>query len=133
MGSYFKIGWEIAVQDPKSCWRHLELLPHFEVLKKKSFYNIFFMDWWFKIQSFKWLRWKLTELWNICVWRPFWISLSFWRLPKCVIRSTLNLIAHEMTIALPLHQVHRIESPLNVKPTGDKQKKNLKTIFSVQP
>jgi hypothetical protein len=83
------------------------------------------LDFWKKVTStiiflwidvFKWFRWKLTDLWNICVWRPPWISPPFWsaisqnsiyfllwsRLPKYVIRSTLNLLVHEMTIALSL-------------------------------
>jgi hypothetical protein len=42
------------------------LLPYF------SFELIFY-----QIQSFKWFRWKLTEVWNIHVGRPSWISPPF--------------------------------------------------------
>jgi hypothetical protein len=75
-----------------------------KIEKKSYFYNVFFMNWCFQIQSFKWFRWKFTELWNNRVWRPSWISFIFFlwsKLLKYVIRSPLNLIAYEMTIALP--------------------------------
>jgi hypothetical protein len=76
-------------------------------LVKKYFYNILFINWCFQIQSFKWLKLILTESWNIPSWifSPFQSSYFFFlrsRLPKYVIRSTLNLIAHEMTIDLSL-------------------------------
>jgi hypothetical protein len=40
MGLYVEFGWEMAVCEPKEknsgWWRHLHLIRHFEVLKKKS-------------------------------------------------------------------------------------------------
>jgi hypothetical protein len=47
MGLHVNIGLEMAVQEPKVCvsgvwWRHLELLRHFEVLKKVTS-TIFFL------------------------------------------------------------------------------------------
>jgi hypothetical protein len=47
MGLYVEIGWKMAVWEPKAknsgWWRHLHLIRHFEVLKKKIFYDIFFI------------------------------------------------------------------------------------------
>jgi hypothetical protein len=51
------------------------------------------MNWRFQIRSFKWFRWKLTELWNIRVWRPFWSAISHIFFFLCI-RSTLKLIAY---------------------------------------
>jgi hypothetical protein len=45
--------------------------------KKSYFYNIFFMNWCFQIQSFKRFRWILSELCIICVWRPYWFLCHF--------------------------------------------------------
>jgi hypothetical protein len=46
MGLYVEFGWEMAVWEPKEkksgWWRHLHLIRHFEVLKKKFFYEFFF-------------------------------------------------------------------------------------------
>jgi hypothetical protein len=93
------------------------ILNYSSILKfgKKVTCTIFsFMNWCFQIQSFNWFR--LTGLWNIRVWWPSWISPPFWsvflkihntsvlwsRVSKYVIRSTLKLIAPEMTIAFLL-------------------------------
>jgi hypothetical protein len=43
------------------------ITPPFWIFEKKCLYNIFFMNWCFQIQYFKWFRRKLTELWNIRV------------------------------------------------------------------
>jgi hypothetical protein len=47
---------------------------YFRVFKSHFSTSTIFFLW---IQSFKWFRWKLTELWNIRV-RSYWISPPFW-------------------------------------------------------
>jgi hypothetical protein len=58
MGLYVDFGSEIAVWEPKEkhsrWWRHLHLIRHFEVLKKKFFYDILFIERSFQIQSNNW-------------------------------------------------------------------------------
>jgi hypothetical protein len=77
------------------------ITPPFWSLKKSYFYNSFFMNWYFQIQSFKWFRWKIDiEKLTFRVWRwsanPQNSYFFLWsRLRKYVIRSTLRLIAHE--------------------------------------
>jgi hypothetical protein len=74
------------------------ILKYSPILKfcKKVTSTIFFMNWYFQIQSFKWFRWKFTEFLNICDWRPLNFStilncyfskfiiynFSWFRLPK---------------------------------------------------
>jgi hypothetical protein len=48
MGLYVEFSWEMAVWEPKEknsgWWRHLHLIRHFEVLKNKFCYDIFFIE-----------------------------------------------------------------------------------------
>jgi hypothetical protein len=54
-------GWE--PKEKNSGWwrhRHLHLIRHFEILKKKIFYDIFFYRKFYLIQSFNWFAIKLS-------------------------------------------------------------------------
>jgi hypothetical protein len=120
MGLYVKIGWKMAEQDPKvwnsDWWRHIELLFHFEVLKKVTSTIIFLWIDVFKSKVSKdldenWLDYRSfvtgVHLEFLRHFKVLFLKIHtfffLWsRLPTNVIRSTLNLIAHEMTIALPL-------------------------------
>jgi hypothetical protein len=62
---------------PEESIKHWLVAP-FWSFEKKLILQYFFVNWRFQIQSFKWFRWKLTELWNIRVWRPSWINPPFW-------------------------------------------------------
>jgi hypothetical protein len=73
------------------------------------------MNWCFQIQSFKWFRWKLTELGNIPVWWPFWSAISqvfFYGPDYHVIRSILKLIAHSNPILMCITEIFHCFIPL---------------------
>jgi hypothetical protein len=86
MGLYVKIGWEMAVQDPKvqnkGWWRHFELLLHFEISKKSYFYNIFCMNWCFQMINMK-IYWIiehscLAAILNFCsILKCFFLKFKF--------------------------------------------------------
>jgi hypothetical protein len=106
MGLHIELGWEMAVWESKEknsgWWRHLHLICHFEVLKKKYFYYFFVKERSFQIQN-------LTKQWKMYAWRSSWFSPPFcffffapiyffcyflwFKLPKYIIRFTLNSIA----------------------------------------
>jgi hypothetical protein len=71
LGLHFKIGREMTVWEPKEknsgCWRHLDLIRHFVVLKKSYFYSIFYMNWCFQLQSFTWFTRKHYQVSLTCL------------------------------------------------------------------
>jgi hypothetical protein len=74
MGLHIELGWEMAVWESKEknsgWWRHLHLICHFEVLKKKYFYYFFVKERSFQIQN-------LTKQWKMYAWRSSWFSPPF--------------------------------------------------------
>jgi hypothetical protein len=115
MGLYVKIGWQNGCERPESIKQWLVapscITPAFISFEKSYLYNIFFINWCLQIQVSN----NLDEFLNFsvilkCYYSKF-IFFLWSRLPKYVNRSTLNLIAHEMTIALPLINKHEMNNP----------------------
>jgi hypothetical protein len=88
-------------------WRHLEILLHFEVLKKSYFYDILLYELMFSNPKFQMVWMKIDWIMErpcLAAFLNFYAILKcysysyfffLWsRLPKYVIRSTLKLISH---------------------------------------
>jgi hypothetical protein len=121
MGLYIEFGWEMAVWEPKEknsgWWRHLHLIRHFDILKKKNLQWYFFYGTFYCNPKFQLICIKIDlAMENLCLaavlifsailffFAPIYFFYFFlwFKLPKYIIRFSLNSIASEMTIAIIL-------------------------------